>query len=128
MHFQGRQWEQYLEKKQIIFSQFVSGRNSANPDAICFVPGASRFSVFFFKILLSKAGGIVVASSFTSLFVVCEWAEPWFLNHFFVKTWVLLSASARKKWIYYSEKNQKGESSKSAGKTDKVMQKGQLVI
>ena len=36
-------------KKQIIFSQFASGRNSENPNAIWLIPGASRLSFFFLR-------------------------------------------------------------------------------
>ena len=46
MHFQGRQWEQYLEKTNY-FSQFVSGRNSANPMQSYWFRERAGFQFFF---------------------------------------------------------------------------------
>ena len=48
MHFQGRQWEQYLEKTNY-FSQFVSGRNSANPMQSYWFRERAGFQFFFLR-------------------------------------------------------------------------------
>ena len=71
MHFQGRQWEQDLEKNKLFFLSLRAGGILQILMQSDWFQERAGFH-FFFKILLSKPGGIVVASSFKSLFVVCE--------------------------------------------------------
>ena len=71
----------------LFFSKPVSGRNPPNP-AIWLVPRAGGF---LRSCPLTRAESL--AASFTSLFVVCEWAKPVIFNHFSFKTCAIISIS-----------------------------------
>ena len=70
-----------------IFSKLASGRNHPNP-AIWLVPRAGSF---LRSCPLTRAESL--AASFTSLFVVCEWAKPVIFNHFSFKTCAIINVN-----------------------------------
>ena len=67
-------------KCNYFFSPFASGRDFPNP-AKWLVPGACSF----FTILPANPGGIIVAASFPSLFVVGQWAKTVICKTFLLK-------------------------------------------
>ena len=71
----------------LFFSKLVSGRNPPNP-AIWLVPRAGGF---LRSCPLTRAESL--AASFTSLFVVCEWAKLVIFNHFSFKTCAIINIS-----------------------------------
>ena len=66
--------------RHYFFSQFASGRDFPNP-AKWLVPGACSF----FTIPPANPGGIIVAASFPSLFVVGQWAKTVICKTFLLK-------------------------------------------
>ena len=80
----------YREYTPLFFSELASGRNPQNP-AILLVPRADGF---FRSCPLTRPESL--AALFTSLFIVCERAQPVILTIFILKL-VLLLALAREK-------------------------------
>ena len=79
-------------RRVISFSKLASRQNPPNP-AIWLVPRAGSF---LWSCPLTWAESL--AASFTSLFVICEWAKPVIFNHFSTKTCAIISIS---KIIYF---------------------------
>ena len=77
----------WIDNCLLFFFNLASGQNPPNP-AIWFV---LRVGSFLWSCPLTWAESL--AASFTSLFVVCEWAKPVIFNHFSFKTCAIISIS-----------------------------------